>query len=163
VHAAATAAGAFVTRDRSCVSVPANDQERAMTTASVYMFNQTNLNAAIIVNNGNLFTINGTSDSAKWVANTSVLKFSSTASNPGDFNLHNNTLYIYLQNQQMYKYVLPIENANPGSIQIHIFFYDIGQTTSGLVMLYEGGPVTQPPIVIGPAPTAVHKDTKKPL
>jgi hypothetical protein len=163
VHAAAAAAGACVTRDRFGVSVPRNDQERSMPTASVYMFNQTGLNASLIINNGNLFTINGTSDSAKWVANTSVLKFSSTSSNPGDFNLNDNTLYIYLQNQQMHKYTLTIANANPGSIQIHIFFYDTAQSYAGLIMLYEGQPLTQPPIVIAPVPGSFHRETKKPM
>ena len=134
-----------------------------MPTASVYMFNQTSLNASIIINNGNLFTINGTSDSAKWVAQTQVKNFSSTSQNPGDFNLNANTLYIYLQNQQMHKYTLNIANANPGSIQIHIFFYDTAGTYAGLVMLYEGQPLTQPPLVIAPVPGSYHQETKKPM
>src|SRR5689334_4440876 len=98
VCAAATAARAFVTRDRSGVSVPPNDQERSMTTASVYMFNQTNLTAAITINNGNQIQLTGTSDSSKWVAQTSVQTFQTPGTVPGNFNAGTNVLLITLGN-----------------------------------------------------------------
>jgi hypothetical protein len=123
-----------------------------MTTASVYMLNQTNLTANIMINNGNQFSIDGTSDSAKWAANTAVKTFQSPGMQPGNFNAGKNQVLMNLANQQTYLYNLDIANTNPGSIQVHIFFYDVGQSYAGVIMLYAGRPLTQPPLLIGPAP-----------
>jgi hypothetical protein len=125
-----------------------------MTTASVYMFNQTSLNAQIIINSGTPFMINGTSDSAKWVPQTSVQTFQTPGTVPGNFNAGNNVLLMNLGANQFYKYNLLIDNPNPGSIELYIFFYDKYQTYAGIMMLYEGGPLTEPPTLIGPSPTA---------
>jgi hypothetical protein len=128
-----------------------------MANFSVYMFNQTNLQANIIINNGTQFTITGTSDTLKWVAGTSVQTYQSVGTTPGNFNQGGNTLLINLGNNTTYSYGLNIANTNPGSIQVHIFFYDTGQTYAGLIMLYEGQPLTQPPVLVAPVPAKAHK------
>ena len=75
---------------------------------------------------------------------------------PGNFNAGKNEVLINLANNETYLYTLDIQNLNPGSIQVHIFFYDIGESYAGVIMLYEGRPVTQPPLLIGPAPVPSH-------
>jgi hypothetical protein len=123
-----------------------------MTTASVYILNQTNLTAQIMINEGSPFTIAGTSDSTKWMPNISVQTFQSRGRTPGNFNLGQNVLLISLGNNQAYIYHLAINNENPGSIQLCIFFYDPTQSYAGIMMFYEGQPLTMPPTLTPPAP-----------
>jgi hypothetical protein len=121
--------------------------------ASVYMFNQTGSSANVIVNNGNQFTINGTSDSSGWVANSKTLTYQFPDIIHGNFNSGQNTLQVNLSNSDnyFYRFTLP---ANAGSVEVHILAADQSGAVATLVVLVEGLPVTSTTSLIAGTPAS---------
>lgn len=112
--------------------------------SDVYVFNQTGSEAFLIINKGKQLSIAGTSDTAKWVAQSSTLELMEAGTAPGKLSAGiTNILRINFGNQQAFQYEIIIPEGCTDSIQIHIFSGSTDAKVPTLVVLKNGQPLTK--------------------